>query len=121
MPYEPAAYGAQPPNPYAAQPSPHGYGAYGPPQQGVPQAPGGLVPYGQPEPMVSRPPGIGGPFRAGALTPWLVPVAVIVGGVIVSVILSIVGHPALGLVVALLSLGGGIWTLVQVLKSRPLQ
>jgi hypothetical protein len=119
MPYDPAAYGAPPPNPYGAKPNPHGYGAYGPPQQG--QAPGAMVPYGQPEAMVSRPPGIGGLFRAGALTPWLLPVAVIVGGVIISVILSIVGHPALGLVVALLSLGGGIWTLVQVLKSRPVQ
>lgn len=111
MPYDPAGYGVQP--------NPYGYGAYGSPQQGQPQAPGGIVPYNQQD-AISRPPGVGGPLRAGALTPWLLPVAVIVGGVIVSVVLSTIGHPVLGLVIALLSLGGGIWTLIQVLKSRTL-
>ena len=52
------------------------------------------------------------------MSPWLLPVSVIVGGVIVSVILSMLVNPILGLVVALLALGGGIWTLMRVLKSR---
>jgi hypothetical protein len=115
MPYEPSAYGAPPANSYGAQPNPYGYGAYGAPPQG--QQPGAMVPYGQ-EGMVSQPPGVGGPLRVGAMSPWLLPVSVIVGGVIVSVILSMLVSPILGLVVALLALGGGIWTLWRTLKSR---
>ncbi len=113
MPYDPSAYGAPPANSYGAQPNPYGYGAYGPPQG---QQPGALVPYGQPEGMVSQPPSV--PLRMGAMSPWLLPVSVIVGGVIVSVILSMLVSPILGLVVALLALGGGIWTLLRILKSR---
>jgi hypothetical protein len=108
MPYEPSGYGAAPPNPY-------GYGAYGAPPQGQGQQPGAMVPFGQ-QPGALLPPH--GSTGASALTPWLLPVSVIVGGVILSVILSMLVSPILGLVVALLALGGGIWTLVQVLRSR---
>jgi hypothetical protein len=113
MPYDPSAYGAPPANSYGAQPNPQGgYGAFGPPPG---HQPGAMVTYGQPEAMVSQPPSIP---RGGAMSPWLLPVSVIVGGVLVSVILSMLVSPILGLVVALLALGGGIWTLMRVLKSR---
>jgi len=117
MPYDASGYGAPPPNPYGAQQNPYGYGAYGPPpQQGYGQQPGAMTPYVQPGAI--SPPGIGGAAGISALMPWLLPVSVIVGGVIVSIVLSMLGHPVLGLVVALLALAGGIATLVRVLKDR---
>jgi hypothetical protein len=117
MPYDASGYGAAPPNPYGAQQNPYGYGAYGPPpQQGYGQQPGAMTPYVQPGAM--SPPGIGGAAGMKALMPWLLPVSVIVGGVIVSIVLSMLGHPVLGLIVALLALAGGIATLVRVLKER---
>jgi len=70
------------------------------------------------QPGAISPPGIGGAAGISALMPWLLPVSVIVGGVIVSIVLSMLGHPVLGLVVALLALAGGIATLVRVLKDR---
>jgi hypothetical protein len=116
MPYDAPGYGSPPTNPFGAPQNPYGYGAYGPPPQG--QQPAGMVPYGQIEAMVSQPRGVGGPLRSGVMGPWLLPVSVIVGGVIASVILSMAVSPILGLIVALLALGGGIWTLLRVLKSR---
>lgn len=117
MPYDASGYGAPPPNPYGAQQNPYGYGAYGPPpQQGYAQQPGAMTPYVQPGAM--SPPGIGSAARMSALMPWLLPVSVIVVGVIVSIVLSMLGHPVLGLIVALLALAGGIATLVRVLKER---
>ncbi len=126
MPYGAPGFGAPPGNPYGAQQNPYGYGAYGPPQgspqqgspqQGNPQQPAGMVPYGQPDSMAQRP-SVGTQLPLNALGPWLLPGSVIVGGILLSVILSIFLSRILGLVVALLALGGGVWLIMQSLKNR---
>jgi hypothetical protein len=76
-----------------------------------------MVPYGQPPgghmvgTLKSQGPGATGPTRRNALLTWLLPGAVMFGGIVLSVILAFI-LPALGSLAALFVLGGGIWYLL---------
>jgi hypothetical protein len=83
------------------------------------QQPGGMAPYGQQAGAVAQAVGVGtlqsagvssGPRRRNALMTWLMPLAVIFGGIILSIILSFI-TPSLGLIALLFMLGGGGWAL----------
>jgi hypothetical protein len=78
---------------------------------------GPMVPYGQPVgghmvgTLKSEGPGTTAPTRRNALLTWLLPGAVMFGGIILSVGLAFI-LPALASLAALFLLGGGVWYLL---------
>lgn len=88
------------------------------PMQGA-VGPGGqaMIPYPQtPGPMVgtlkSQGAAVTGPTRRNALLTLLLPVAVIFGGVILSILLGVLISPALATLGTLFVLGGAVWSLL---------
>jgi hypothetical protein len=126
-------YGA-PPQQYGGSPqygapagSPSPYGGpqqYGAPQGAHPMAPQGMMPYGGAmgqNPIAGTLPSSGvaavGPTRRNALLTFLLPFAVIFGGVIVCTVLAIIlGSPAVGLLSTLFVLAGSAWFLILAIQ-----
>jgi zinc-ribbon domain len=123
VPPPPGMAGAPPP--YGAPPQP--YGAQ-PPMQGA-VGPGGqaLIPYPQvPSPMVgtlkSQGAAVTGPTRRNALLTLLLPLAVMFGGVIVSILLGVLISGSLAALGMLFVLGGAVWSfLLAIQMIRELQ
>jgi hypothetical protein len=130
QPSGPPPFGVPPPPgapPYGTPPPPHPFAGADP--YGQPQSPPGyaqpmgappgqpMVPYGQQGSghmvgtLKSQGPGATGPTRRNALLTWLLPGAVMFGGIVLSAILAFV-LPALGSLAALFILGGGVWYLL---------
>ncbi|MGA3122217.1 MAG: zinc-ribbon domain-containing protein [Polyangiaceae bacterium] len=118
----PQAHGG---NPYAFPVAPNPYGGPGAyvPQPGGVGAPGGgsgtMMPYSQPTPSSLAALGLGtgwgaGPTRRNALLTFVLPVAVMFAGAILNGVLSLLS-PALGILGALVTLAGAVWSLVLVI------
>jgi len=130
----PQQYGAPPQQQYGAPPqygtpgpSPSPYGApqqqFGAPQGVHPMAPQGMMPYGgaiSPSPMTGTLPSGGvagsGPRRRNALMTFLLPFAVIFGGVVFCTILAMLISPMIGMLSMLFVLGGSAWYLIQAIQ-----
>jgi hypothetical protein len=122
-PQQQPPYGQPPPQQAYGQPDPGGYGqmqpppgAYGPqgmapygPPAGVPQGPGAMVGTLQSAGNST------GPTRRNALMTWLVPALVIVGGSILSTILSFIFRPLASLS-SLFFLVGAVMYLLSAIK-----
>jgi hypothetical protein len=120
-----APYGTTP-NPYGGQQQP-GYAPaqQPPPGYGNPMAPqGGMMPYGgavggPQNAMVGTLPSSGvaaGPTRRNALMTLVLPMAVVFGGIVVSVVGGIIGVSIVGLLGSLISLGGFVWYLLFLIQ-----
>jgi hypothetical protein len=123
-------YGAPPapgfaPNPYGQAPQGYGQPMGPPPGMGpMGQPPAGMAPYGQQAGAIAQAVGVGtlqsagvsaGPKRRNALMTWLMPIGVMFGGMILSIILAFIS-PSLATLGSLVTLGGAVWYLILTIQ-----